>query len=69
MAFAPCICCHVPFGFNPLTVPSTTAFTGQREAVCEPCMKRVNEIRADAGLPPFPIAADAYQPIEEAALP
>jgi hypothetical protein len=68
MAFAPCICCKVPFGFNPLTVPSSSAITGQREPLCQLCMGFINAKREASGLSPFPIARDAYQPVEAAAL-
>lgn len=69
IAVAPCICCRVPFGFNPLTVPSSTAMTGTREPICLACIAVINAKREAAGLPPFPIAADAYEPVEAAALP
>lgn len=64
VAVAPCACCKVPFAFNPLSVPSTTA--GEKEPVCLLCMGMVNAKREAQGLAPFPIAADAYEPIEVA---
>jgi len=52
------------FTFNPLTVPSTTAITGQREPVCRICMGHINKKRQELGLEPFAIAPDAYEPTE-----
>lgn len=59
-AMGECVICHNLFSFNPERVPSTTAFNGQREPVCEHCMARVNARRKERGLEPFPILPDAY---------
>lgn len=68
IAIAPCIFCKVPFGFNPHTVPSTSAITGKREPFCESCLARVNEARKAQGQEPFVAPAGAYEPIEESQL-
>ena len=65
-AIAPCIRCGVPFSFNPNTVPSTTALTGQREPLCESCFTELNRQRVkDHGLEPWPLHPNAYEPIPE----
>jgi hypothetical protein len=69
MAFSPCLICKVPFGYNPLSVPSSSAVTGSREPICASCVARLNVLRVEKGLAPIVPAADAYAPVEEAALP
>jgi hypothetical protein len=68
-AFGPCIACGHTFGFNPLRVPSTTALTGEREPICRSCFDAINAKRTAAGLEAFPVAADAYDAIDEGELP
>jgi hypothetical protein len=65
MAFSPCCVCGKCFGYNPRRVPSTSAITGIKEPVCEPCMGRVNERRRSLGIEPVIIMCDAYAPIAE----
>ena len=63
-AFGPCGLCGETFSFNPLTVPSTSALTGEREPLCRACVDAVNEERQRRGDKPFEIAADAYDAAE-----
>jgi hypothetical protein len=63
----PCVCCRVPFVFNPMRVPSFRV-NGVREPLCERCMGLVNQKRAAIGLPPFTIMPDAYEACEESEL-
>jgi hypothetical protein len=63
-AIGPCISCGRIFSFNPDLVPSSTAITGQREPVCEGCMKIINEKRKAMGLEPFEILPGAYDAAE-----
>jgi len=60
-----CITCRRVFSFNPVRVPSTTAFNGQREPVCRSCMDLINAKRAEKGLEPFAIHDDAYEAVSE----
>jgi hypothetical protein len=60
-----CIACRRPFTFNPHKVPSTSAFTGTREPVCQGCMNIINANRKKLDLPPFAIEPDAYEPLPE----
>jgi hypothetical protein len=63
-AMGACFCCKRLFSFNPRRVPS---YNG--EPVCGACMERINRRRVDElGLPPHPIFADAYEPIDESEL-
>lgn len=62
-----CIVCRGFFTFNPITVPSTSAFTGEREPICSHCIGSINTRRAGRGLPPWPVARDAYQCAEVSA--
>lgn len=59
-AVGACLTCKRTFTFNPLTVPSSSALTGEREPVCADCMELINLRRQSRGLPAFAIAADAY---------
>lgn len=59
----PCICCGQIFSYNPHYVPSTRIFTGEREPVCENCMRGINARRVAKDLEPFPIHPEAYEPI------
>jgi len=64
----PCACCTRIFNYNPHRVPSFRFDGRNREAICQACMLAINEARARKGLAPHPIAADAYEPIDEAEL-
>lgn len=61
----PCICCKRIFSYNPHRVPSSSAITGKREAICLECVHQINVKRINNGLPPIVVAADAYEPIDE----
>lgn len=61
-AFGGCVCCHRPFAFNPLSVPSIVV-DGKREPVCRSCMDLANAERVRQGVPPHPIRPDAYEPV------
>lgn len=63
-----CIACGRLFTFNPNSVPSTSAITGTREPICQPCMGTINAKRVTLGLAPFPILPDAYEPCPESEL-
>ena len=39
-----------------------------RQAVCRPCAERMNEIRIEHGVEPFPIPDDAYEAAEVAGI-
>lgn len=67
--FGTCIACGRGFGFNPISVPSTSAVTGRREPICRTCMADINAERVAKGIDPFPIAPDAYEPLPEGELP
>lgn len=62
-----CAACHRLIIFNPVRVPSVR-IEGEREPVCEACMKAANVERVKQGLEPFVILADAYEPCDEAEL-
>ncbi len=64
LMFGKCANCGQPFGFNPHKVPSIRV-EGKREPVCKPCIDQANPQRVAAGLPPFVIQPDAYEPIPE----
>lgn len=69
IVFGPCIGCGETFGFNPLSVPSSSAVTGEREPICRACVERVNPMRVKNGLPPIEPLPDAYEPADENELP
>ena len=58
MAMGSCLLCRRPFMFNPQAVPSLHG-----DPICEPCITVTNARRLEAGLEPFPIRPDAYQPL------
>jgi hypothetical protein len=58
-----CVRCRAVMSFNPETVPSVRV-DGEREPLCEPCVRVLNGQREAAGLPPFVIPAGAYEPAE-----
>ena len=60
MLMAPCLGCGRVFSSNPRKVPSK-----DNEPICRECMTLINEKRKTAGLKPFPIPDDAYEPIDE----
>jgi hypothetical protein len=64
----PCITCGKVFAYHPHKVPSTTALTGNREPVCEGCMRLINNKRTAKGLEPFPILPGAYEAADESEL-
>jgi hypothetical protein len=66
-AMGPCLLCRRPFTFNPLTVPSFRV-NGDREPICQSCIEAVNRKRVEAGVEPFTIAPDAYEPCDEGEL-
>lgn len=68
LAFGPCFICRVPFSYNPVTVPSLRDALGQKQPICLSCMTFVNKKREASGMPPHPIAADAYEAAAEARL-
>lgn len=63
-AFSACAACHVPFSYNPIKVPSVR-INGFREPLCRGCVEGWNERRVAAGMSPWPIDEDAYEPIRE----
>ncbi len=62
--YGTCFACRRPFFFNPRSVPSH-----QGEPICQGCITLVNERRRATGLPLWPVAADAYEPLPEGELP
>lgn len=60
---SPCFVCKRLFTYNPDRVPSFTTEHG-REPICKPCIEIVNRRRVENGLPPWPVYADAYEPVE-----
>jgi hypothetical protein len=65
MAYSACIGCGKLFGYNPHSVPSSSAVTGEREPICRACVERINPLRKRHGLAPIVPAPDAYEPAEE----
>jgi hypothetical protein len=57
--YSPCFVCKRPFHSNPQSVPSY-----EGEPICSTCIVVVNEERAKKGMPLWPVAADAYEPLE-----
>jgi hypothetical protein len=69
LATSACFFCKQLFSYNPHRVPSTPPeWHPTREPVCAACMARINHMRTEAGVPPFPIYPDAYEPLPEAEL-
>ena len=62
MVYGPCYTCKHPFNYNPNHVPSYRFNGRDREPLCLGCMNRTNAQRKDAGLDPFPIHPNAYEP-------
>jgi hypothetical protein len=62
-----CLLCKGLFSFNPVKVPSFRV-NGTKEPICAGCMEIVNRKRVDAGVPPFEILPDAYEPCDEGEL-
>lgn len=58
-AMGTCFGCKRTISFNPHTVPS---FKGS--PICKTCIETVNAKRKATGLPLWPVAADAYEPVE-----
>ena len=67
MCMAPCLACCRVFSFNPVAVPSFRV-NGVKEPLCEACMGLINRKREAAGLKPFDIRPDAYEPCDESEL-
>ena len=67
IAFGPCLICRRPFGFNPHSVPSSSAVTGEREPICRDCVNVLNASRIAQGLPQIVPAPDAYEPAPDGA--
>lgn len=78
---SPCLVCRTPFVYNPHKVPSHPAFNGKpllpgdpllpmarREPICGPCVEVINAERRARGLPEWPVAPDAYEPVDEGEL-
>ena len=59
-----CLCCKRRFTFNPMKVPSYN-WKGNKEPVCEGCMRVINKERERKGLKPHPIHPDAYEVCRE----
>ncbi len=66
-AIAPCFGCKLPFSFNPHLVPSIVV-NGERQPVCEDCVRNANPRRISNGLEPIVILAGAYEAMEESEL-
>ena len=65
LVFGACCACGQRIHFNPDRVPSLR-IDGVRQPLCFGCAERWNAIHRTAkGLPPVPIAEDAYEPKEE----
>jgi hypothetical protein len=62
------VCGELIYFYNPLRVPSVR-INGSREPICFPCVTMVNRHRAARGLPPCPIADDAYDAVDEQEVP
>jgi len=65
MAIGDCIRCGNTFAFNPNLVPSSSAITGVREPICQPCVTELNPIRIKNGLQPIVPLPGAYEPADE----
>ena len=62
--FGVCIICQNPFAFNPVRVPSVRV-SGERQPICESCVERGNVLRAERGMEPIQVHADAYNACDE----
>lgn len=60
VAFGTCFGCKRTISFNPRSVPSY-----EGHPICRTCITTVNVRRKAAGLPLWPVAADAYRETEE----
>lgn len=66
LATSACFFCRRLFSYNPRWVPSTPPeWHPTREPVCQDCMASINRKRTAAGVPPFPIHPEAYEPLPE----
>jgi hypothetical protein len=71
LAHSPCYLCKCLCSYNPHKVPSLRIKNGkldpagEREPVCESCMRAINRDRKLKGLEPFPILPGAYEPADE----
>lgn len=65
-AMSNCFGCGKLFSYNPVTVPSITPpGRSSREPICRDCVKRVNPIRRQKGLPEIVPLPGAYEAAEE----
>jgi len=60
-----CYGCGRTFTFNPVRVPSVRDEKGVRQPLCRVCVEYVNRERKKAGMEPFTIRSDAYEPVRE----
>lgn len=60
-----CWLCRNPFSFNPALVPSHPDEHGVKQPICQPCLKMVNQKRAELGRTQFEMLPGAYDPMTE----
>jgi len=60
-----CYGCGKTFTYNPVRVPSVRDEKGVRQPLCRDCVNYVNSERKKAGMEPFTIPPDAYEPVRE----
>jgi hypothetical protein len=64
VAMSPCYVCGQIFEYSPTRVPSVIPEGGtfaDRQPVCADCVVRINEKRADLGLPAVAVMDGAYE--------
>ena len=59
-AMSECFGCHKVFTYNPNRVPSIR-YNGERQPVCQACVKIVNPRRIANGLEPIEVLPGAYE--------
>ena len=59
-----CYACRKTIIFNPNHVPSVR-INGNREPICQSCVKKANVLRGQQNLPQIQILPDAYKPCNE----
>ena len=59
----PCCVCQTVISCNPEFVPSVR-IDGERQQVCEPCFRFLNNRRIENGLQPVKLHPEAYEPLE-----
>jgi hypothetical protein len=68
LAFSPCLSCRLPFAYNPVWVPSLRV-NGSKEPICQRCFQKLNTLRRERGLDPWPEPhPEAYSACEESEL-